>query len=70
MHLNIDELLERNGKSRFWLSKQTGITYPNLANIANNKTSSIRLEFIGRLCDVLNCTPNELFVKNKPILKK
>jgi putative transcriptional regulator len=70
MYLNIDELLQKKEKSRFWLSQQTGITYPNLAKMTNNKTSSIRFEFIDKLCNILDCTPNELFVKNKPILKK
>ena len=30
--------------------------------MANNKTKSIRYEMIETLCQVLECTPNDLFI--------
>ena len=34
----IDVKLQELGKSRYWLSKETNITYPNIIKICNNQT--------------------------------
>lgn len=60
INIKINELLEKQGKSRYWLSKQTGITHQNLTKIARNETVSIRFEYIESICKALNCTPNDL----------
>lgn len=59
--LNIVELLEKQGKTKYWLYKQLGMSYQNVKRIIDNETKSIRFETIETLCNVLNCTPNELF---------
>jgi putative transcriptional regulator len=61
MKILIDELLIKKNKTRYWLSKKIGITYPNLCKLCNNKTTSIKFEFLEKLCDVLECTPNDIF---------
>ena len=60
--LNVLELLEKNGKTKYWLYKQLGMSYQNFNNMINNKTKSIRYENIETMCLLFNCTPNELFV--------
>ena len=55
------ELLEKNGKTKYWLYKQLGMSYQNFNKMINNQTKSIRYENIETLCLLLNCTPNELF---------
>lgn len=60
--LNINKLLDEKGKTRYWLWKQMGTSYGNFAKMANNETKMIRLETIETLCQILECTPNELFV--------
>lgn len=59
--LNITELLEKKGKTRYWLWKQMGTSYGNFAKMANNETKMIRLETIEVLCQILECSPNDLF---------
>ena len=59
--LNVLELLNKQGKSKYWLYKQLGMSYQNVNRIINNETVSIRFETIETLCLLLNCTPNELF---------
>ena len=59
--LNVLELLEKKGKTKYWLSMQLGINYQNVSNMVNNKTKSIKYENIETLCYVLECTPNDLF---------
>ena len=59
--LNVLDLLAKNGKTKYWLYKQLGMSYQNFNRMVNNETKSIRYENIEALCFLLNCTPNELF---------
>lgn len=55
------ELLEKKGKTKYWLYKQLGMSYQDFSNMINNRTKSIRYENIETMCLLLECTPNELF---------
>ena len=55
------ELLEKQGKTKYWLYKQLGMSYQNFSRMVNNETKSIRYENIETMCLLLNCTPHELF---------
>ncbi|MBE6805607.1 MAG: helix-turn-helix transcriptional regulator [Clostridia bacterium] len=59
--LRVLELLEKNGKTKYWLYKQLGMSYQNFNKMVNNQTKSIRYENIETMCLLFNCTPNELF---------
>lgn len=56
------DLLEAQGKTKYWLYKQLGMSYQNFNRMVNNQTKSIRYEVIETLCQVLECTPNDLFL--------
>jgi putative transcriptional regulator len=62
--LRVLELLEREGKTKYFLYKQMGMSYQNFNKMINNQTKSIRYEIIEALCQLLNCTPNDLFELN------
>ena len=59
--LRVKELLEQNGKTKYWLYKQLGMSYQNFNKMINNETQSIRYENIETICLLLNCTPNDIF---------
>ena len=60
--LDVLRLLEEQGKTKYWLYKQLGMSYQNFSKMVNNQTKSIRYENIEIMCLLLNCTPNDLFV--------
>lgn len=60
--LNILPLLEKQGKTRYWLYKQLGMSYQNFKRMIENETKSIQIERIETLCLLLDCTPNDLFL--------
>lgn len=62
VRLNVLSLLEKKGKTKYWLYKQLGMSYQNFNKMVNNQTQSIKLERIETLCLLLDCTPNDLFV--------
>jgi putative transcriptional regulator len=61
IRLNVLELLEKNGKTKYWLYMQLGLSYQNFNKIVNNQTSGIKFENLKTICDILECTPNDLF---------
>ena len=60
--LDVLRLLEEQGKTKYWLYKQLGMSYQNFSKMVNNQTKSIRYDNIETMCLLLNCTPNDLFV--------
>lgn len=69
--LDVLRLLEEKGKTKYWLYKQMGMSYQNFNHMVNNETKSIQYEKIEVLCQILECTPNDLFFidMNKPEAK-
>ena len=63
--LNVLPLLEKKGKSKYWLYIQLGMSYQNFSRMVNNQTQSIKIDRIETLCQLLDCTPNDLFVIEK-----
>ncbi|HDO9660873.1 TPA: helix-turn-helix domain-containing protein [Clostridioides difficile] len=60
MNIQINNLLESKGKTRYWLAKQIGMTHQNLTKLANNKTESIKFESLEKICLALECSPNDI----------
>ena len=60
--LNALALLEKHGKTKYWLYKQLGMSYQNFSKMINNETKSIQYENIDAMCQLFSCTPNELLV--------
>ena len=60
--LDVLRILEEQGKTKYWLYKQLGMSYQNFSKMVNNETKSIRYENIETMCLLLNCTPNDLLI--------
>lgn len=58
--LNIEELLKKQGKTKYWLCKQMNITSRNLNRIIRGDTTSISFKYIEDFCKLLECTPGDL----------
>lgn len=61
MKVKLNKILKEKNKTKYWLAKQTGITPQNIGLIASDKTSSIKFDTLEKICNVLECTPNDLF---------
>ena len=59
--VNIEELLKKNKRSKYWLCNQMNITSHNLNQIILGLTKSISFRYIEDFCKYLNCTTAELF---------
>lgn len=61
MKVKLNEVLALKGKTKYWLSKQTGITQQNLGNLANGQTTSVKFENIDAICTALECNIGDIF---------
>ena len=63
IEVRLKDLLEARGKSRYWLSQQTGIQYKTLMRIEGAEhTNRIELRVLDALCRALECQPGDLLV--------
>ena len=61
IRLRVLDILEQQGKTKYWLYKQLGMSYQNYNKMVNNETKSIRYENIETMCLLLHCSPNDLY---------
>lgn len=55
------ELLKENGRTKYWLYMQLGMSYQSFNKMVNNETKSIKYENIETMFRLFDCTPNDLF---------
>lgn len=60
LKFNIEKLLKKQNKSKYWLCQKMNITNRNLNRIINGETSSISFKNIEDLCKYLECDISEL----------
>lgn len=58
--IEIEKLLKKNQKSKYWLCQQMNLTSRNLNRIIRGETTSISFKYLEEFCVKLNCTPGEL----------
>lgn len=68
IQLRINELLERRGRTAYWLAVETGTNHAVIAKLRYNRAKSIRFDVLERLCNALECEPSELIqiVEDEP----
>lgn len=60
--MNIQALLDEKNKTRYWLVKQMQTTYKTVNKLCDNTLTGLQLETIEKLCQILECEPNDLFI--------
>jgi len=62
VQLNVNALLKKAGKSRYWLVKQLDTDYKSVNKLCNNQTAGIKFETLDRLKKTFQCDFNDLFI--------
>ena len=60
VNFNIENLLKKNGKSKYWLCKNMNITSRNLNRIIYGETTSISFKYLEDMCKFLDCELSDL----------
>lgn len=65
MKLNIKPLVDSKGMNRNQLSKELKIGYQAACNLYDGNVQRIYFDTLENLCNVLDCTPNDIFIFDK-----
>lgn len=63
IRLRVLEILQEQGRSKYWLYKRMEMSYQNFNKMVNNETSSIHFDNLEKLSDLLDCSIDDLFEK-------
>lgn len=58
--VNLDVIMAKRKISSMELSEKIGITPANLSILKTNKGKAIRFSTLDKLCEVLDCTPQDI----------
>lgn len=69
----IDQLLKKQERTFYWLSKKTGISHTTLWRLKKDKALGINFVTLEKLCQALDCQPGDVLSftnQRKPRSKK
>ncbi len=56
----LDRLLGEQGRTFYWLAKETGISHTTLWRLKKGKGLGINFETLEKICRGLNCQPGDV----------
>ena len=56
----LDRLLEEQGRTFYWLAKETGISHTTLWRLKKGKALGINFETLMKICSGLKCQPGDV----------
>jgi putative transcriptional regulator len=60
IEIQVDQILLQQGRTFYWLAKQTGISHTTLWRIKKGRTLGINFETLEKMCRVLECQPGDI----------
>ena len=61
--IRINEVLEQKGRTLYWLAKEADLRYQTVWNLAKGDQTKLHLDALDRICEVLECQPGDLLVR-------
>jgi len=68
--VRLEQILKEKGKSFYWLSKETGINQASMSMIRHNKLKTLNLDYLSRICIVLDVQPGDILCEDGRTPKK
>lgn len=65
----LKQLLEKEGKTLYWLSKETGVSYNSLKKLRDNETQAISWVVLEAVCEALDREPGDVLVRVRQVTK-
>lgn len=60
IEVRVDGLLGKQGRSFYWLAKETGISHTTLWRLKKGKALGINFVTLEKICQALNCQPGDV----------
>lgn len=61
IRLRVLDILKSKRRTKYWLYNQMNMSYQNFNKMINNETKAIKYSNIELLCEILECTPSDIF---------
>lgn len=65
VYLRVNEMLKEKKKSKYWFVKKMESGYQALTHLMNNETASIHFATLDKLCELFDCEPGDIIVREK-----
>jgi putative transcriptional regulator len=67
IEVRLDEHLEKQGRTFYWLAKETGISHTTLWRLKKGHAKGINFDTLESICRALECGPGDMLasVSNK-----
>jgi len=60
IEIRVDELLEKQQRTFYWLAKEAGISHTTLWRLKKGKALGINFVTLEKICRGLNCQPGDV----------
>lgn len=60
IYLQIREILEKRGKSKYWLTNQMQKSHHSITNLMKEDLTGIHFDTLEKLCNILGVTPRRI----------
>jgi putative transcriptional regulator len=68
IEVQIDKLLKKQGRTFYWLAKETGISHTTLWRLKKRKALGINFDTLEKICQALACQPGDVLRRaNQPV---
>ncbi len=61
--LELRPMLEKRGRSFYWLTKQAGINPSVMTRMKHHTIKAVTLDVLDRICNALACLPSDLLIQ-------
>ena len=65
MKISIQSQLAAKNMTRYELARRINVTYPTIDKIYKGTSTSIKFDILEAICDVLDCSPNDILISTK-----
>ena len=62
IEIRVDELLESQERTFYWLAKETGISHTTLWRLKKGKALGINFATLEKICYALGCQPGDVLM--------
>jgi putative transcriptional regulator len=63
VEVRLNAMLEKRGRTAYWLAKATGIRYASIWQMSKGDTARLHIDRLDRICEALECQPGDLLVR-------
>ena len=69
IQVQVDHILKAQGRSFYWLAKETGVSHTTLWRLKKDKAQGITFNTLESICRALKCKPGDVLTmrRNKPV---